>query len=786
MSIERSGVLKGMRVVDFGQYIAGPLAAMQLADHGADVIRIDPPGGPRWKSPGNAMWNRGKRSIVLDLKQPADLDTARKLIARADVVIENFRPGVMARLGLDPAILTKQYAHLVWCSLPGFASDDPRADTPAWEGVLGAATGNFTLDVQWLRDDAGRRLLRPPAPAGGGSDALSEPGAQVRQPVYNHTPVSSIYAGCFAALSIAMALLARQRDGRGQCIEVPLYDATFCAIGSPKWAGIPGTSWTRSYECSDGRWVDLLCYHAKFIRAFLKEADVEHWLNEPFIGNISRPFKQDPALAATLLEHMEALFKTRTALEWENAMARAGVPLAVVRTSAEWMALPQARDSGCIVELDDPQLGRTRVPGIQARLSDTPGAIAGPAPCPDQHRTEILAELDSLPPLSMPLAAPDTRPPLAGLRVIDLGTVLVGPACGRMLAEFGADVIKVDDATGLGPGVDVGRGKRSLLLDLRKPDGPCILGRLADSCDIFLQNFRLGVAEKMGIGYEQLRARKPGLVYISYTLYGREGAWAGRPGYENQAQATTGMMERYGDGRPVIEPFPVNDYGTALTGTFGIALALYRNNQLRAAGQTAQGQHVDTALVYTAALLQSMVMNDYAGKRWDEPRGQQALGSGPLQRCYRAADGWLYLGANEAQLAALDGVAGLSGLAAQPCEARETFLEQRIRLYGIAEWTRLFAAVDVGVHRLATVPEVMADPWARAKGLYLERPHPDGGTVATIGPIPRLSHTPLIPGRPLRPSMDAPEILSELKLHDKLDGWLADGTITLRPPKSKH
>jgi crotonobetainyl-CoA:carnitine CoA-transferase CaiB-like acyl-CoA transferase len=634
---------------------------------------------------------------------------------------------------------------------------------------VGAATGNFTLDVQWLRDDAGRRQPRP----------------EKSEPVYNHTPVSSIYAGCFAALSIAMALLARQRDGRGQRIEVPLYDATFCAIGSPQWAGIPGTSWTRSYQCSDGRWVDLLCYHAKFIRAFVKVAGVEHWLDEPFIGNIARPFKQDPALAATLLEKMEALFRTRSALEWEDAMARAGVPLAVVRTSAEWMALPQARASGCIVELDDPQLGRVRVPGIQARLSDTPGAIAGPAPRPDQHRAEILAELDRLPPLSLPLAAaPDPRPPLDGLRVIDLGTVLVGPACGRMLAEFGADVIKVDDATGLGPGVDVGRGKRSLLLDLRKPDGPRILDRLADSCDIFLQNFRLSVAEKMGIGYAQLHARKPGLVYISYTLYGREGEWAGRPGYENQAQATTGMMERYGDGRPVIEPFPVNDYGTALTGTFGIALALYRNNALRAAGQPAQGQHVNTALVYTASLLQSMVMNDYAGKHWDEPRGQQALGSGPLQRCYHAADGWLYLGAKDAQLAVLDSVAGLQGISAAARDVRMAFLEARFATEPVAVWVARLNAAGIGAHKVITVPDVMADPWARTKQLYLERPHPDGGTVATIGPIPRLSHTPLVPGRPLRPSMDAPEILAELQLDSKLADWLADGTVAIRPPKT--
>ncbi|MGE0383371.1 MAG: CaiB/BaiF CoA transferase family protein [Gammaproteobacteria bacterium] len=765
------GTLNGIRVIDFGQYLAGPLAAMQLADHGADVIRIDPPGGPRWNAPANAMLNRGKRSIVLDLKQAADLDVARRLVASADVVVENFRPGTMARLGLDPAQQTRTLPHLIWCSLPGFGADDPRAAVPAWEGVLGAATGNFALNVQVLRDDAGRKLPRAPA----------------QQPIYTATPVSSIYAGCFGALAIAMALIARQRDGRGQIIDVPLYDATFCAIGAPRWAGIPGTPWTRSYQCADGRWVDMICYHAKFIRAFVKEAGVEDWLQQPFVGNIARPFRTEPAQAAALLEKLEALFRTRTAREWESAMARAGVPLALCRTTAEWLDEPQARESGAVVELDDPQLGPVWVPGIQARLADTPGAIRAPAPRPDAQRAEILAELAQLAPKSLPMTpAPDRRPPLAGLRMVDLGTVLVGPACGRTLAEFGAEVVKIDDPAGLGPGVDVSRGKRSLLLDVRRPGGRAIVERLSQTCDIFLQNFRLGVAGRIGLGYEQVRALNPGVVYVSYTAYGSTGPWAGRPGYENQAQAATGMMERFGDGVPAMEPLPVNDYGTALTGSFGVALALYRRNQLRAQGAPARGQQVETALVYTASLLQAAVLPQYAGKVWDEPRGQQALGSGPLHRCYRAADGWLFLAAKASQIEAMNRIAGLEGIAARTGEALGDFLERRIATVPSEVWVGRLGEAGIGVHRITTIAEAMADPRARALGLYLERAHPDGGTVATIGPIPRLSHTPLVPGPPLRPSMDAPDILREIGMEAGLDGWLADGTIAIRPPGSRR
>ena len=138
-----AGALAGLRVVDFGQWLAGPLLAAWLADADAEVIRIDPPGGPRWQHPANAVLQRGKRSIVLDLGDAGDLDVARRLVDRADVVVENFRPGVMARLGLDPDRALESNPRLLWCSLPGFSADDPRAGVPGWEGVVSAAAGLY-------------------------------------------------------------------------------------------------------------------------------------------------------------------------------------------------------------------------------------------------------------------------------------------------------------------------------------------------------------------------------------------------------------------------------------------------------------------------------------------------------------------------------------------------------------------------------------------------------------------------------------------------------------------
>jgi crotonobetainyl-CoA:carnitine CoA-transferase CaiB-like acyl-CoA transferase len=136
------GPLTGLRVVDFGQYVAGPLTAVLLADQGADVIHVDPSGGPRTAGTADAFFNRGKRRVVLDLKKPDELAAACRLVAGADVVVENFRPGTLARLGLDLDAARQASPALITCSLPGFGADDPRAGMRAYEGIIAAATAN--------------------------------------------------------------------------------------------------------------------------------------------------------------------------------------------------------------------------------------------------------------------------------------------------------------------------------------------------------------------------------------------------------------------------------------------------------------------------------------------------------------------------------------------------------------------------------------------------------------------------------------------------------------------
>ena len=546
------GALDGTRVVDFGQYIAGPLAAQLLADQGADVVRVDPPGGPRWDTPANATWNRGKRSIVLDLKLAADRETARSLIAHADVLIENFRPGVMDRLGLGAAAMTAAQPRLIYCSLPGFAADDPRAGVRAWEGVIGAAAGTY-------------RRVRV--------------GGEGGTPVYTALPVASVYASVQAAVAVTMALAVRDRDGVGQQIAVPLFDAMFGAIG---YNGIKvhtsdaaplaaGYGLTTQFECKDGRWVMFHTGNGRTIQVF-EAAGVGSWVAEGMADRAR--LAADPELAAELQRRAVALFKTRTAAEWEALVADAGGECAVCRESAEWIDHPHARGSQIIVEVDDRTYGPMRQPGIPARLSRTPGAVRGPAPRPDADRQAVLAELAQAP--ARPAAAAATpgsgalRAALDGVRVLDFCIVLAGPTCGRTLAEYGADVIKIE-APQRPPGAafhyDVNRAKRSIVLDLKRPGALDVFWRLLEDADVVTQNFRRGVAERLGFGYEQVRARRPDIVYASLNTYGHVGPFADRPGHEQIAQAATGMQARYGgDDRPELQRYAVNDYGTGYFG----------------------------------------------------------------------------------------------------------------------------------------------------------------------------------------------------------------------------
>ena len=747
--------LEHIRVIDFGQYIAGPLAGMLLADQGADVVRVDPPGGPLWDTPGNATWNRGKRSIALDLKSEGDREVARRLVEGADVVVENFRPGVMERLGLGPRATTEANPRLVYCSLPGFASDDPRADTPAFEGVVAAAAATF----------------RPAEPS--------------HRPVYTAIPIASTYAAFQAAASIVLALNARQRDGRGQHIEVPLFDAMFPSIGHHGLrihGGSPdpltfAVVWSGFFQCKDGQWLRFGGFGNQNFREFVEASGITSW-DDDGLTDLGRTLPENANDVAQIQESIRELFKTRTAQEWEDLIAEAGSEGAVCRTSEEWFDHPHARQSQMVVEVDDPTHGTMLQPGVNARMSLTPGGVRGPAPSTNQHRSSLLAELDAhTSTTGQPPPQGFLRAALEGVRVLDLCIILAGPTLGRTLAEFGADVIKIDNPTRgsiVARHNDINRGKRSLLLDLKSEEGREVFWKLLENADVVAQNYRAGKLEQLGLGYEEVRKRKPDIVYASLNAYGHLGPWAGRPGHEQFAQTAAGMANRFGgDGAPAVQPNPVNDYGTGFMGAYAVALALLHRQR------TGLGQHVDTSLAYTAMTLQSPYMQRYEGKTWDETRGQEALGSGPLQRMYQASDAWLFVGARESDLPRMAQVLGLSGIEGLQDEALEQSLEERFLGDTADTWAGRLMEAGIGAQRVITnVRELMEDPWVQSHGLSITREHEEFGLITTCGPAPRLSRTPVRAGTPAaRPGSDAREILEEAGLGDEFERLVEAGII---------
>jgi crotonobetainyl-CoA:carnitine CoA-transferase CaiB-like acyl-CoA transferase len=475
------GALEGIRVLDFGQYLAGPLVAMMLADQGAEVIRIDPPGGPFWKHPANAILQRGKRSVVLDLKSPADAVEARRLAESTDILIENFRPGVMARLGLNGEALLDRHPRLIYCSLPGFASNDPRGQVRAFEGVVGAAAGLYRLP-QWL----------PPS---------DEHPADV--PIFSALPLASTFAAFVATHSIVAALIARRRTGRGQCIEVPLFDSAFwisadrlCVRdGKPRFSANISNDLRRlmpillNHQCKDGRWV----FVSPPFRGILA-------LAQRFLQPLP-PLDAGPEEMAAFNNRVDALFRSKTAAQWEKlGSEETGTGIAVCQTTEEWLNDPHARKSRCVIQLDDLEFGPTWQAGYPVALSRTPPEVRrSRRPLGADNGTQFVGlEFEQA------LDATQLNGALAGFRVIDTTQVIAGPVAGRILAEYGAEVIKINDPrpdanpTGAVLHEFLNAGKRTMLLNLASDDELAVLRKLVADADVFTRI--LSGAQRRGWG----------------------------------------------------------------------------------------------------------------------------------------------------------------------------------------------------------------------------------------------------------------------------------------------
>ena len=363
---------------------------------------------------------------------------------------------------------------------------------------------------------------------------------------------------------------------------------------------------------------------------------------------------------------------------------------------------------------------------------------------------------------------------LDGIRVLDLCIILAGPTCGRTLAEYGAEVIKIDPEhrrPTLTSWLDVGRGKRSICIDIKKDRGLEAFYKLADSADVVLQGFRKGVAERLGIGYEQLSMRNPGVVYASINAFGRDGPWSMRPGFDQNAQAATGMQLRNGgSGEPGPPPYTFNDYGTGIMAAYGVMLALLELER------TGVGQQVSTSLASTASTFSSPYMVDYDGHEPSEVSGPEAKGTEPLSRLYRTSDGWLALSADlDGDWQRLTSIEPFVALSNTPDPAElETIFASR----PTDEWTSLLREAGIPAAANRTLDDIRSDVHPRDTGLIVSRTHPAYGEIEHGGAAPQMSITPVKTGTSPVFGGDTAAILAELGYSDaQIDSMRAEGVI---------
>jgi crotonobetainyl-CoA:carnitine CoA-transferase CaiB-like acyl-CoA transferase len=591
---KNKGILSGLRVVEIGRRIAGPVAGMILVEQGAEVVRVVDQSQPERDPIVAALLARGKTEVELDLSTEAGRASLRSLVETADVVIENREPGTMEQLGLDfDAIRASCNPLLISCSIPNFAPGDPREALPDYEAIVGTAGYLFEKPI----------------------------GA----PQVHDFPLGSVIAALFSTTGIVGALVSRLRTGRGQHVYAAATHADIFAqvVLVLMNTGIPrgflplkmvGTPFMGSWLCGDGRYIYMhmsLPAHAALILDVLEDAGYRDEVAE-LRGIMSEETLSDPSQvksipeAKAIKEVYRRIFLTRDAMEWEELLGKQLCCMAV-RTVEEW--IPATMDAGMADAgvVDDPVFGSVQVPGASVTVEEfpplvVPRVLGGDAKAIARKWKRRKQGHGPLPGREL---EPDLKHPLEGIRVMDIARVIAGPCAARILAELGAEVLTIQRPTRLDWALTFhllfNAGKKHATIDTATDEGKRQLWALMEDFQphAFIQNYRhMKLAQKIGVGPEHLRAKFPQIAYTHLNAYGNLGVWADQPGFEQVVQAVSGIQMTYGrGGKPKLLPSPVIDIGSGLLGAFGTALGIY--HQLRTGESTVSTTHLTrTAVLY--------------------------------------------------------------------------------------------------------------------------------------------------------------------------------------------
>ena len=776
-----SGPCNGLTVLDFSLGMPGAICTLVMADYGAEVIKVEPPGGDPFRfQPAWFSWNRGKKGIVLDLSTADGREQAIQLAGEVDVLVESFRPGDMAGWGLGYDNLSELYPQLVYCSITGFGQKGPLRRVKGYEGVVAAKAGRMlNLEGQPTRDG----------------------------PVYSAVYTGSWHASQAAVRGIIGALRVRDLCGRGQWVQTSILQS----LASPhdnnagdgglvnmqlrrrdpeRFPGRPGGGRGLSsigyipVRTKDGTWLQHANLRAPHIQGHIKAIGLGHLLED-------ERFKNVPAINLDNRELLrrEILKKQleKTADEWMEIYLQDGnIAAEPYRHSIQAMDHPAVLANGTVITINDPRVGLMRTLAPLVDLKDTPGEPSGPAPDVGQHNAEVQGRLRQQP-VAISVGSPEAdgadvpAHPLSGVTILDLATIQAGPYGAALLADLGSRVIKID-ATDVR--LDEGRrstaqamadartyaGKECIQVDLQTPEGKEIVHKLIAKADILLHNYRPGVPERLKVDWETCQKINPRLVHVWMGTYGENGIHARRPGAHPIPGAVIGgPMRQMGRGMPP-PPEEVMDIEEIVEATRWIMRSNWGPDQntsaavatgiilgLRARDISGKGQPVHVTMLNANAWTNADEYYDHANRLPIAMPDEEIHGLHALYRLYRCREGWVFLGCLfQDEWETFCRTVQREDLLADPRfsnrETRhandEALITEISRIFAgrtADEWEELLIKADIGCVRAdeSVEGEFYADhPHAKANALRVEVEHSHIGKYLRYGGLVEFSLTP--------------------------------------------
>ena len=779
--------LSGITVIELGEGVSAPFCAKVFADYGADVIKVELPEGDvarRWGPfPGDRahsersglffFLNTNKRGITLDIRTADGRAQLLRLLAQADVLIENYPPWRMREWGLDYATLAQNHPNLVMISITPYGQTGPYAD---WQG--------YDLNAFHLSAAGSRYCGRP-------SEAPLE-----------HGTFSADFFGAYVAATWGLAAVSgRKQVGGGQHLDVSCAEAIAAifvgaqAIGSYAQDGRfdTRTGVGLSYgapatilPCKDG-YVWMVALEPGQWNGLRAAMGNPEWTElEMFQDMIVRAQNSDmiyPLMQQWTMEH--------TKQEIMDLCQANGCPTTAVFTVADVANHPHLKERGYLVDIQHPVLGTVRTMGAPIRLPASPGGPRKAPPLQGQHNAEVFAALDATATVAQPSvradvarrpAAAPVRGPLAGVRVANFGWGWLGPVTGQTLSFLGAEVYKIESRARIdinrtippfGEGIrDPDRslqnhagwaGNGSVTLDLKKPEGQELARRLVAQCDVAVENFGPGVMAKMHLGYDDLRAVKSDIILTSMPAAGLFGPLSGIRTYGMSLSSVSGLdsLTGYADGQVIPMENAFADPLGGVIGALAVLLALNFRNR------TGEGQHVDFSQQEAVAQMIAPAFMDYVmNGRVAGPIGNRhPLGAAAPHGVFACAgdDRWITIAVltEEEWRGLVDAMGNPEwAQAAEFADAAGRVRNIDALHTRLAEWTSQFddyiLADRLQAHGVAAAPvlnvgNLLHDPHFKARRTFIEVQHPlgfketiYGAYVKTSGFAPAVRPGPMI------------------------------------------